>query len=412
MARWIVNNLGLMVLALLFGFGAWALSTLQDDPIVEDQLAVTVVKVGENQLGSATWSGTIPMSVTMHLRAPRSVFSQLSSAGLQVNVDFSKLSVGEHVIPLTPTLPVEQVTILSSQPVTAYVKIERLMQVRLPVRLSIVGMPALGFRAGTPTSIPLEASITGTEEFISKVETVNAIVSVDGARSSVEQEVRVYARDVNGDLVLGVQVVPDTISVRVPMEQLSNYRDLAVLINKRGQPAEGYAVTDVSVDPVIVTIYGPIEAVQATKGYINTLEVVIDNAKSDIDQQVGLDVPQGVSLVSEKQTSVRVQIRIQPLIGSRTIQRTPVLIGLSSIYSSTVSPGTVDILLNGPLPSLNNLTESDVLVQLDVTGLAVGVHQLTPIIKVPEGITAQSVLPATIQVELSIASTSRPRGSP
>jgi YbbR domain-containing protein len=412
MARWIVNNLGLMVLALLFGFGAWALSTLQDDPIVEDQLAVTVVKVGENQLGSATWSGTIPMSVTMHVRAPRSVVNQLSSAGLQINVDFSKLSVGEHVIPLTPTLPGEQVTILSSQPVTAYVKIERLMQVRLPVRLSIVGMPALGFRAGTPTSIPLEASITGTEEFISKVETVNAIVSVDGARSSVEQEVRVYARDVNGDLVLGVQVVPDTISVRVPMEQLSNYRDLAVLINKRGQPAEGYAVTDVSVDPVIVTIYGPIEAVQATKGYINTLEVVIDNAKSDIDQQVGLDVPQGVSLVSEKQTSVRVQIRIQPLIGSRTIQRTPVLIGLSSIYSSTVSPGTVDILLNGPLPSLNNLTESDVLVQLDVTGLAVGVHQLTPIIKVPEGITAQSVLPATIQVELSIASTSRPRGSP
>ena len=412
MARWLVNNLGLMVLALLFGFGAWALSTLQDNPIVDDQLSVSVVKLGENQLGNATWSGTIPLSLTMHVRAPRTVINQLNAAGLRVTIDLSKLSTGEHIIPLTPTLPLEQVIILSSTPVTAYVKIDRLVQVKLPVRLSVVGTPALGFRAGLPTSIPLQVTITGTEQVITRVAAANAIVSVDGARSSVEQQVRVYARDENGDLVLGAQLVPDSVSVRVPMEQLSNYRDLAVLIKKRGQPAEGYAVTDVSVDPVIVTIYGPVEAVQATKGYIETLEVVIDGAKSDIDEQVGLDVPVGVSLVSEKQTSVKAHVRIQPLMGSRTIKRIPVLIGLSPIYSSTISPDTVDILLNGPLPRLNTLTDSDVLVQLDTTGLAVGVHQLTPVVKVPEGITAQSVLPATIQVELALTTTTRTKASP
>jgi YbbR domain-containing protein len=235
---------------------------------------------------------------------------------------------------------------------------------------------------------------------------------VDGARSSVEQEVRAFARDSEGDIVAGAQIVPDAVSVRVPMEQLSNYRDLAVLVRRRGQPAEGYSVTDVSVDPVIVTIYGPVEAVQATKGYIETLEVVIDNAKSDIDEQVGLDVPSGVSLVSEKQTSVRVHIRVQPLIGSRTIKRKPVLIGLSSTYSSTISPDTVDILLNGPLPQLNNLTDNDVLVELDVSGLALGVHQLTPKVRVPQDITAQSVLPATIQVELAPLNSQPTKASP
>jgi hypothetical protein len=71
-------------------------------------------------------------------------------------------------------------------------------------------------------------------------------------------------------------------------------------------------------------------------------------------------------------------------------------------YSSTISPDTVDILLNGPLPQLNSLTENDIRVELDVTGLPPGVHQLTPTVRVPEGsgITAQSILPATIQVEL------------
>ncbi len=403
MFRWFVNNLGLMLLALLFGFGAWTLSTMQDDPIIEDNLSVRVIKLGENQLDSASWTGTLPVTVTVRVRAQRSTFNELNAAGLSMSVDLSKMGVGTHIVPLTPTLPSAPVVIISSQPVTALVTIQRLVQVKLPVRISVIGTPALGFRGGTPTSIPLQVTITATADVISRVVSANAVVSVDGARSSVEAQVRAYARDGDGEIVSEAQVFPNTVSVRVPMEQLSNYRDMAVLVKRSGQPADGYAVTDVSVDPVIVTIYGPVDAVQATKGYIETLEVDINNAKSDIDEQVGLDVPAGVSLVSEKQTSVRIHIGVQPLRGTRTVKRAPVLIGLGSTFTSTVSPDTVDILLNGPLPSLNNLTDSDVIVELDATGLVAGVHQLTPIVRVPEGITAQSVLPATVQVELTPA---------
>jgi YbbR domain-containing protein len=401
MFRWFVNNVGLMLLALLFGFGAWTLSTMQDDPIIEDNLSVRVIKLGENQLDSASWTGTLPVTVTVRVRAQQSTFNALNSAGLSMSVDLSKMGVGTHIVPLTPTLPSVPVVIISSQPVTALVTIQRLVQVKMPVRISVIGTPALGFRGGTPTSIPLQVTITATSDVISRVVSANAVVSVDGARSSVEAEVRAYARDSDGEIVPEAQVFPSSVSVRVPMEQLSNYRDMAVLVKRSGQPADGYAVTDVSVDPVIVTIYGPVDAVQATKGYIETLEVDINNAKSDIDEQVGLDVPTGVSLVSEKQTSVHIHIGVQPLRGTRTVKRAPVLVGLSSVYTSTVSPDTVDILLNGPLPSLNNLTDSDVIVELDATGLSTGVHQLTPIVRVPEGITAQSVLPATVQVELA-----------
>jgi YbbR domain-containing protein len=402
MVRWLVNNLGLIVLALLFGFGAWALSTLQDDPIVEDRLTVRVARMGENQLGSSVWSGNLPSSVTTLVRAPRSTITRLNAADLHIDVDLSKLNEGQNTVYLTPTLPLEQVLVISSEPVTAAIRIDHLVQTRMPLRISIIGTPALGFRAGLPTSIPSQVTITGSQELISRIDSANVIVSVDGARASVEQQVRAFARDSDGEIINGLQVAPDTVSVRVVMEQLSNYRDLAVLIKKKGQPAEGYAVTDVSVEPLIVTIYGPIDAVQATKGFIETLEVAIDNAKSDIDEQVGLDVPVGVSLVSEKQTSVRVHIRVQPLIGTRTIKRKPVLVGISSVYSSTISPDTADILLSGPLPKLNTLTESDVVMELDVTGLTVGVHQLTPRIHVPDGITATSVQPATLQVELSL----------
>src|SRR6266542_2722237 len=98
MARWLVNNLGLMVLALLFGFGAWTLSTLQSDPIIDSAVAVRVVKLGESRLSNVTMSDTLPVSVSTRIRAPRSVVQQLSSSGLHVDVDLSQLPVGEHVV--------------------------------------------------------------------------------------------------------------------------------------------------------------------------------------------------------------------------------------------------------------------------------------------------------------------------
>lgn len=403
-----------MVLALFFGFGAWALSTLQDNPIVEAAVAVKVVKLGENRLDNVTWTGTLPVSVTAYIRAPRSVVDELQSSSLHIDVDLSKLSVGEHVIPLTPTITASPVSILSSQPMTALVKIERIAQVRLPVRISVVGTPALGFRTGTASPTPQTVVITGPQQVVSRVLSVNAIVSVDGARASVEQEVRVFPQDADGEIVSGVQLTPDSVAVRVPMEQLSNYRDLAVRVRPVGQPAEGYAMIDITADPAIVTVYGPVDAVQATKGYIETLDVVIENAKSDINERVGLNVPSGVSLVEDNQSTVSVHIRIQPLIGSRTIKRKPALIGMTRNYSSTISPDTVDILINGPLQQLNSLTDSDIRVELDVTGLPAGIHQLTPNVLVPDGsdITAQSVLPATIQVELILPETPTPSKEP
>ncbi len=403
--HWFVNNVGLMLLALLFAFATWLMSTLQDDPIVEQAVPARVNAIGLEQLGDRTLLNALPQVVTATLRGPQKAFQSLRSTDLTVNVDLNGLDVGAHVITLTPTLNRSPLRIESWYPLTTTLIIDRLIRTQMPVRVSVVGSPALGFRAGTPAVFPQQVTVTASQQIITRVAGVNVTVSVDSARSSVQQDARVYARTLEGDLVVGVTIAPDTVTVRIPMEQLSNYRDLPVVVKWRGQPAEGYAVTDISVDPPIVTVFGPVDAVQATKGYIETMSVSIANAQSDIDEAVGLNVPAGVSLVTEAQT-VRVRIRIQPLLGSRTVTRQPELEGLGDGLSSDISPDSVDIVLNGPLPRLNDLTEEDVRVIVDVSGLTAGIHQVTPRIVTPEGITAQSVLPATIQIEISPASKS------
>jgi hypothetical protein len=59
----------------------------------------------------------------------------------------------------------------------------------------------------------------------------------------------------------------------------------------------------------------------------------------------------------------------------------------------------VDIILTGPLPSLEKLTANDIRITLDVTDLGVGTHQIVPLIEILiADIEVQSIFPGTVEV--------------
>ncbi len=398
MARWFANNVGLMILALILAFFVWALASLQSDPILENTISAPVVVTGQPPAGEVLSANTLPSAVSVRIRAPQSVFETLGNT-VQVAIDLSKLGPGEHVVQLTPAINAQPSLLLSSRPNTATVVIENTARQTFSVKVSIAGTPAIGYRTLSPIVTPMAAVITGTSQVVTQVATLEAIVNVDNVRSSVEQTVPLVALDAAGNPIGGLNISPKAVTVRVPVEQLSNYRDLAVRVKITGQPANGYAVTGVEYAPQVVTVFGPRDAIQQLPGFIETLDVSIDRAKQNMEQRVGLNVPPNVSLVSENQ-SVSVRVQIEPQQGARTISRAPSVTGVTTPLTATLSPPTIDIVLAGPLPQLNDLTEDDVRVEVDASNLPAGVHQVAPTVIKPDGITVQSVLPATVQVEI------------
>jgi len=103
-----------------------------------------------------------------------------------------------------------------------------------------------------------------------------------------------------------------------------------------------------------------------------------------------------------------VKVSIEPIQSSQTVVITPEIQGLDPGYTFTVSPETVEVILSGPLPLLEALEDNDVRVVLDLFELPGGTHQIEPQIVVPEGVTAQSINPATVQVEILVAQTPTP----
>lgn len=398
MIRWLANNVGLMVLAVLLAFAVWLVSAWQEDPIAEETVSGRVVVVGLDP-STTLLSNSLPTTITTRIRAPRSVLQTLAAGGIKVEVNLADLSEGEHVITLTPTLSTEPASLLSSQPLTAVVAIQKLAQRTLPISLKIDGTPALGFSQRQVAIVPDTVTITASRQAIAQVMQVSGNLSVDGSRTDIFQTVRILPRDASGNIVSNIFMEPGSVAVSITLEQLSNYKDLAVKVEREGQPAQGYAVTGISSDPPIVTVFGARDVITALQGFIQTQPVSIAGRIADVSELVSLNVPPNVSLLSGLQVSVT--IKIEPIQGAQTFTSKIEVIGLTRGVTATLSPTTVDIVLAGSLPRLNGLKDEDVRVIIDAKDLKPGINIVEPQIVKPEGITVQSIQPATIQVELT-----------
>ncbi len=82
MVRWLVNNVSLMILAVLMAFLVWVVASLQQDPIVENTLSAPVVVVSPPP-NETILASTLPASVTVRVRAPQSTFDALSAGSIQ-----------------------------------------------------------------------------------------------------------------------------------------------------------------------------------------------------------------------------------------------------------------------------------------------------------------------------------------
>ena len=75
---------------------------------------------------------------------------------------------------------------------------------------------------------------------------------------------------------------------------------------------------------------------------------------------------------------------------------------MSPEYEVTLSPESMDVILSGPIPVLDELTSSDIRVLIDLTDYTTGLYQVEPLVELDmEDLLVESKLPASIEVEIS-----------
>jgi YbbR domain-containing protein len=77
-------------------------------------------------------------------------------------------------------------------------------------------------------------------------------------------------------------------------------------------------------------------------------------------------------------------------------------------FTATVAPETVEVILSGPVPVLEQLTDEDVRVLVDLLGLNPGIHSLEPQVVAPPEVVTEAVIPSSVQVEVILVATPTP----
>lgn len=399
-ARWLLANFPLMVMAVILAVLAWFVAVEQTNPTLERRFPQPVPVTTTGLPEDLVIVGTFDERIQVTVRTTQSVWDSLRVEDFEVTADLSGLGSGVHEVPVDVVLDKEPSRITERDPQAVVIELDARASPTVPVRIETEGRPAIGYVPRPKVVEPREVTVVGPASYVTRVVGAFATLSIQGAEEDVEDTLRVRPQDSDGDSVPYVTLTPETVDVRVPIEPSGYHTTLAVKAVLTGEIASGYRVTDISIDPPTVTVFGnPDELAALEQGFIETKPIVVEGAQDDVVVRPGLSTPAEVTLVPGQQ--VEVQVFVDAIESSLTITNTPEIQGLEPGYTATVSPDTVQVILSGPLPRLESLTPDDVRLVLDLFELPVGTHQVEPEVIAPEEITAQGVIPATVQVRIS-----------
>ena len=339
--------------------------------------------------------------------APSGVQVATSSFVATVDLSGQEGKVGVVSVPINVTTPDSRIRVLGFVPDTATVELDQLTS--RDVRVEVVhGAVPDGLTVGPTTVDPETVTVTGASALVAKVDAVRADVTIQSTGIDVDEEAQLVAVDKLGNAVSPVDVSPPTARVVIPVFSDRQSRTLPVNPILTGNPAAGFEIESVAVDPLVALVAGDADQL-AQLTQVDTDPIPMIGVSADEVVQVKLALPTGVVAVSD--APVTVSIKVRPVTGTRTFSAGLDLVGDTADHAYALSTDRVLITIGGSTADLDRLSGATLVATLDVTGLDAGVHDVPVTANLPTGTTLVAADPATVKVTITAIAPASPAPS-
>jgi YbbR domain-containing protein len=193
-----------------------------------------------------------------------------------------------------------------------------------------------------------------------------------------------------------VNLEPSITGVTIDIEQEKFSRSVVVSVVTEGDPATGYNVVSVSVDPPTVTVRGT-QAFITNADSIDTRPVDIEGADETIVRSVSLDIPAGTEVTAGAQV-VTVTVTIGPATSEFNFTVPVTAANLASNASIVGALPSAAVKLIGPYPVLSEVSAADISAIVNLNGLGAGTHSVKIEVAQLAGVTVAGVTPEEIDV--------------
>ncbi|MSQ42352.1 MAG: hypothetical protein EXR65_04875 [Dehalococcoidia bacterium] len=388
---------GLTVFSLVIGVALWVVVTEDENPTREDVVPLPIVIEAVNVGPQYAVANTLP-SLRVRVAAPEDRWERMTAGNFRAFVDLNQVEAREQFVPVhVEIIGLSRVRLIDVAPSAVTVNLEQLVTKQVRVVPQVVGTLPRGYALTGTTPDRPQAEVSGARSLVVLVSEVVAPINVTGLIVGLEQAVTLTAVAEGGGEIRGVTVRPATARVAVSLRQNTLSRVLPLEVEVGGQPAPGYRVTAIKITPPSVRAEGAIDVLQGVDA-LRLQRVDLTGQQADMRIVTRVAPPEGMATAV---TTAVVEVTIAPIVSAVTLPVTVEVTGLRPGFTARVTPATVAVLLEGPVPRLNALAAGTVRAVVDGAALNVGTVDVRVSPVAPDGVAVREVQPALVSVTLT-----------
>ncbi len=413
--KWITNNFGLKILAVIFAGVLWLAVVNIDDPVTTRSFTTTVsVENGDYLTGIGKYYEIINNSntITFKVSGKRSYLERMGNSDFRATADLKMIENLNRVpVEITPQRYGGYVTV-ASKLYYLDLDVEDLVSKPFVISVQTDGKPSKQHALGETSVSPSLLRVSGPASVVDTIDKAVAAVNVEEMSQDLTDSVIpiLYNKDGNEvdtkDLTFNIQNV--MVSVRI-----LDTKDVTLNFQTAGTLQEGYEYVGIEYEPQTVSVKGA-SAVLNTVNSITIPEEVLDltDATGNIEKEVDISayLPEGVSLTKSNQEKISVTVKIEKHERRKfELPTANITVGnLGSRYAAEFLTDTVAVELEGLASELDTLDASTLTGSIDVSGMTEGEHTVN--LEVNLDSKFKLVKNATVTVDIVTASSIRAVG--
>ena len=304
----------------------------------------------------------------VEVRAPTASFQALETDEFHAFVNASGLQAGTHTLEIKVVADDPNVRILDITPALAEVVLEKRKAEQFDVELETEGELGQGFVADETSLEPNRVSVSGAASVLDRIAKIVVRLPLNGETSTVEQRLSPQALDAERNPLPGLDFDPTQVTVKLNVARAEDAKEVGVEAETSGQPASGFFVGKITVEPSTVTAQGS----SKTLDELDTLKTEVINlegATQNIEATIDLDTPPNVRA---DPSSVTVRIEIKAGRTSQDVNLPPEIVNLDAGRAATVDPASVTVTLSGPTDRVRQLVRDGLHLRIDASGQGPG----------------------------------------
>jgi YbbR domain-containing protein len=414
-----VHHWALACFSLVTAFGIWFVIQDVENPRVEglvppdsDPASIRVSTV----FNAGDYIVSEPSPVKVRVDARKADLQSLRPSDFEATADVKGQPVGTPVsVPVRVRTTRANVRILEVIPPTVTVTLREAKVREMAVNVRITGPLPDNYRFSDaqPALDPITVKVRGLPDDVDSVTSVDLDANLSGARNNTVTIVGDLVGRTDGGNPVSVQVTPSRASATFRIEQTFVQRTIGITPSLSGQPAIGFRVANVTIDPPTVTVTGPKSVVDSIQG-ISTEAVAITNARTSVTQVRQVD---RIPNVASDLSTVLVTVEIRPIdCGDQSTACGSTVFVVAAAFAPP-PPATLVVVVpdggysvqarvSGPLDALSKVKLSDIKATISLANATVGTQPYAvTFAPLPTGFTGLKIeadpLPVTLRAAVA-----------